>query len=163
MNDVIFILLMGIGATALMDVWGVIRKPLLGVPSPDYGMVGRWFLHMPRGRFHHQTIAASAAIKGENIVGWTAHYLIGVVFAALLIVMFGASWMQQPTIIPALLVGVFTIVAPFCLMQPGMGAGFAASRTPKPNSARLQSLITHTVFGFGLYLSGLMAHFLLMN
>jgi hypothetical protein len=32
-----------------------------------------------------------------------------------------------------------------------MGAGVAASRTPRPNVARMQSIVTHTIFGFGLY------------
>jgi hypothetical protein len=40
-------------------------------------------------------------------------------------------------------------------MQPGMGAGIAASRTPRPNSARLHSVVTHAVFGLGLYAAGL--------
>ena len=55
---------------------------------------------------------------------------------------------------PALLVGIGTVVAPFLLMQPGMGAGVAASRTPRPAAARVQSLVTHAIFGLGLYASG---------
>jgi hypothetical protein len=39
-------------------------------------------------------------------------------------------------------------------MQPAMGAGLAASRTPQPEAARVQSLVTHAVFGVGLYTSG---------
>jgi hypothetical protein len=50
-------------------------------------------------------------------------------------------------------VGIGTVAAPFFLMQPGMGAGIAASRTPRPNAARLQSLLTHAVFGLGLYIT----------
>jgi Protein of unknown function (DUF2938) len=52
------------------------------------------------------------------------------------------------------------IAAPFPLMQPGMGAGIAASRTPRPNAARLQSLVTHAFFGFGLYAASLILNFL---
>jgi hypothetical protein len=39
-------------------------------------------------------------------------------------------------------------------MQPCLGFGIAASKTPKPNIARLRSLIAHFVFGLGLYGSG---------
>ena len=39
--------------------------------------------------------------------------------------------------------------------------GMAASRTPAPNAARLQSLLTHAVFGLGLYLGGWVSHGLL--
>jgi hypothetical protein len=58
---------------------------------------------------------------------------------------------QQPTLAPALAVGLGTVVAPFLVMQPAMGAGVAAGRTPNPAAARLQSLVTHAVFGLGLY------------
>jgi hypothetical protein len=63
--------------------------------------------------------------------------------------------LHQPTLLPALGYGIATVTAPFLLMQPGMGAGVAARRTPRPDAARLQSLVTHAVFGLGLYLSGL--------
>ena len=67
----------------------------------------------------------------------------------------GASgdWMRQPTLWPALLTGVLTMAVPFFIMQPGMGLGIAASKTPNPNVARLRSLVTHSVFGVGLYAS----------
>ena len=46
-----------------------------------------------------------------------------------------------------------TLVAPFFIMQPAMGAGIAASNTARPNVARLRSIATHTVYGIGLYVS----------
>ncbi|ASF49127.1 DUF2938 domain-containing protein [Methylophaga nitratireducenticrescens] len=155
MNNLLFIVLIGIGATAVMDLWGIVRKPLLGIPSPNYGLVGRWIVYLAHGQFRHDSIAASSPICEEHIIGWAAHYLIGTAFAALLIGIWGESWIHNPTIGPALAVGIGTVAAPFLLMQPGMGAGIAASRTQHPASARIQSLITHTIFGLGLYASGL--------
>jgi hypothetical protein len=64
---------------------------------------------------------------------------------------------------PALLVGIVTVAAPFLVMQPGMGAGIAASRTPKPAVARINSLLTHAIFGLGLYLAALATSRLLKN
>lgn len=154
MNDIVFTILLGIGATAFMDLWGLVRKPLLGVASPNYALVGRWIIYMTRGRFRHNSISVSSPLRGELIFGWMAHYLIGFIFAALLIGIWGSEWVQQPTIGPALLVGIVTLAAPFFLMQPGMGAGIAASNTPNPATSRLQSLITHVVFGLGLYVTG---------
>lgn len=151
MNVVLAMIVTGIGATAVMDVWGAIRKRLLGIPPADYAMVGRWIGHMAHGTFRHDRIAAATPIPGERAIGWIAHYAIGVVFAAGLIWIAGLQWLSRPTLAPALAFGLGTVAAPFLLMQPGMGAGVAASRTPKPWSARLQSLITHAVFGFGLW------------
>jgi hypothetical protein len=87
------------------------------------------------------------------LIGWVAHYLTGIAYAALLIAFTGAAWLRAPALLPALLVGIATVAAPFLLMQPGMGAGLAASRTPHPRTARLHSLVTHAVFGLGLYVS----------
>ncbi|MBA3260744.1 MAG: DUF2938 family protein [Gemmatimonadales bacterium] len=41
------------------------------------------------------------------------------------------------------------------------GLGIAASRTPNPTQARLKSLVTHTVFGVGLYVCALGVSYLL--
>jgi hypothetical protein len=161
MDYLIGVLLVGGGATALIDLWAIARKRLLGIPPPDYGLVGRWLAHMLRGRFRHDRISAAPAVYGERLIGWTAHYLIGIAFAALLLGVWGLAWVRQPTMGPALAVGVGTVAAPFLVMQPGMGAGIAASRTPRPGAARLQSLITHAIFGLGLYASGWVGSFLL--
>jgi hypothetical protein len=160
MDYLVCTLITGVGATAVMDMWGFVRKPLLGVAPPDYGLVGRWLGHMAHGRFRHESIARSAPVHGERLIGWTAHYLIGIAFAAVLIGVWGLAWIRHPTIGPALIVGIGSVAAPFLLMQPGMGAGIAASRTPRPAAARIQSLITHAMFGLGLYAAGWATHFL---
>lgn len=160
MDYLAYSVIIGLGATLVMDLWGLVRKPLLGLAPPDYGLVGRWIAHMARGCFRHASIAAAPAVRAERLIGWTAHYLIGIAFASVLIGVWGLAWVRQPTIGPALIVGIGTVAAPFLLMQPGMGAGIAASRTPRPAAARMQSLITHAVFGIGLYAGGWAARIL---
>jgi hypothetical protein len=159
MNYLVCTVITGVGATAAIDLWAIVRKRLLGIAAPDYGMVGRWLAHMAHGRFRHDSIAAAPHVRCERLIGWAAHYLIGIAFAAVLIGIWGLAWVQHPTIGPALIVGIGTVGAPFLLMQPGMGAGIAASRTPRPAAARLQSLITHAFFGLGLYAAGWVTHF----
>ena len=150
MNYVMCAVLIGAGATAVMDLWTVVRKRLFGIPF-NYGLVGRWLAYLPRGRFRHDPIAATAPVRGERVIGWAAHYLIGIAFAAVLLALWGLDWARQPTLGPALIVGVGSVAAPFLVMQPGMGAGIAASRTPRAAAARFQSLVTHAIFGLGLY------------
>lgn len=94
-------------------------------------------------------------------MGWIAHYMTGVMFAIVFIALVGNSWLQHPTVIPAIVFGVVTVVAPFFIMQPSFGFGFAASKTSNPMQARLRSLMNHTVFGVGLYLFGLLVNWLL--
>jgi hypothetical protein len=52
-------------------------------------------------------------------------------------------------------------VFPFFVLQPSLGLGIASSRTPNPTQARLKSLMTHTVFGVGLYVCALGVSYLL--
>lgn len=152
--------IVGVGATAATDIWAIIRKRLLGIAAPNWGLVGRWLGWMPRGRFRHDAIAAAPLVQHERLIGWAAHYLIGIAFAGVLLAVCGLTWIREPTLGPALVVGVATVAAPFLLMQPGMGAGVAASRTPRPTAARIQSLVTHAIFGVGMYGAGWIARLL---
>ena len=147
--------LIGVGGSALMDLWALFARRAFGIQGLDYALLGRWVGNLPRGRFFHQRIVASAPIRGERPLGWVAHYSIGIVFACMLLAIWGVDWARTPTLWPALLVGLGTIVAPWFILQPGMGAGIAASRTPNPRAARLRNLATHTVYGMGLYLTAL--------
>jgi hypothetical protein len=153
-GSLLYALPIGIGATIAMDIFAIVRSRLLGQPSPDYALVGRWLAHMPRGIFVHRAIGKAAPARGEKIIGWTAHYLTGIAFALLLLLLFGADWARHPALMPALAVGVGSVAAPFLLMQPGMGQGIAARRTPKPWAARGRSLLTHLSFALGLYAAG---------
>ncbi len=146
----------GIGATIIMDLWAILLKRVFSVPSLDYRIVGRWILYMPQGKFKHDNILKAAPVSGEVAFGWLAHYMIGIVFAGLLLFATGLQWTQNPTILPALAAGIISIAAPFFIMQPCFGFGIAASKTPAPATARFRSLMNHSVFGIGLYLAALL-------
>ena len=121
MDFVTCTLVIGAGATAVMDLWTLVRARLLGGRMPDYEWLGRW-------------LAASPALAHARAIGWTAHYLIGMVFAGVLLAIWGVEWARQPTLAPALIVGIGSVAAPILI-----------------GTARLQSVVTHAVFGLGLY------------
>lgn len=146
------LVLVGVGATVVMDLWSMILK-CLGIATLDYSMVGRWAGHLRRGTFAHTSIGKAAPVRGESALGWAIHYAVGIAFATLLIGLYGVQWLHDPKWLPALMVGTLTVVIPYFVMQPAMGAGVAASRTPTPWRNRLRSLLSHGVFGAGLYLS----------
>lgn len=145
----------GVGASLLMDAWNLFLKRAFGLPSLNYCLLGRWFLHMPEGTFVHASIAAAPARRFECPIGWLAHYTIGVVLALVFLALAPGDWLARPTVLPALLYGVGTVVFPFFVLQPSLGLGIASAKTPKPTQARLKSLGTHVVFGVGLYLCAL--------
>lgn len=145
----------GIGASLLMDLWNLFLKRILGIPSLNYCLLGRWLLHMPGGTFRHARIASAPQKPFECASGWIAHYTIGVVFALVLVALASSDWLESPTLLPALLFGMGTVVFPLFIMQPSFGLGIASSRALNPTQARLKSLLTHTIFGVGLYVCAL--------
>jgi len=146
------IALVGIGATAVMDIW-LLLVARLGVPTTSFAMVGRWIGHFAHGQFAHAGISRAAPVPFELTLGWLTHCVIGIFYAALLVAAQGTGWLEQPTLLPALAVGVVTVAAPWFVMQPAMGSGFLASKTPAPLKNCLRSLTNHAVFGAGLYLA----------
>lgn len=152
---ILTVVLTGVGATLLMDAWGLLLRKAFGIRSLDLCLLGRWVLHMPQGRFVHASIAAAEPRKHECAVGWVLHYAIGTSLALAFAVIVSPAWFAQPTPGPALRFGIVTVLIPWLTLQPAFGLGIASSKTPRPGMARLRSLATHTVFGAGLYL---MAH-----
>lgn len=158
-QDIIGATLVGFGATLVIDLWALLLRRGFNIPSLDYCLLGRWVLHMLGGRFVHDSIAAAAQKRHECPLGWAAHYLIGTGFALVFVLLASGTWLERPTLLPALGFGIVTTLVPFLIMQPSFGLGIAASKTPHPNQVRLKSLMTHTVFGVGLYLwASLLSH-----
>lgn len=149
------VVFIGIGATIIMDLWLMLLKRL-GVPTLDMGFIGRWVGHLLRGQVAHASIRQSPGIPGERVWGWLTHYAVGIAFAALLVLVQGLAWTESPSLLPAVVVGMSTVAAPLFVLQPAMGSGFAASRTPTPLKNCLRSLANHTVFGMGLYASAVL-------
>jgi hypothetical protein len=95
----------GIGATAVMDLWLLALKRI-GVPTMDFALLGRWVGHVLRGQVAHEAIRRARPIAGELGFGWLTHYAVGIVFAGLLVALQGVSWLDDPTLLPALAWGL---------------------------------------------------------
>jgi hypothetical protein len=149
-QDLYAAIFIGVGATALLDLWLAGLKRL-GVPTGSFALIGRWVAHMARGTFRHASIAKAEPAANELTIGWVTHYAVGITFAAALVAIQGSAWIQQPTLVPAFLTGVATVAMPLFVMQPAMGSGFAASKTPTPLKNCARSVANHAVFGVGMY------------
>jgi hypothetical protein len=146
--------LVGVGATIVLDFYALMMSRVLGVPAPNWAMVGRWFGNMARGQFVQAAMSKAAPVKGELTIGWIAHYAIGIDYGRLLVALWGKVWLERPTLLPPMILAWVLLVAPYLMMMPGMGMGIAGSRTPNPNITRLKSMMSHSVFGLGMYATG---------
>ena len=152
---------MGLGATLTFDLWTLFLKYAFSIPQSNFCLVGRWIRYLPEGIIRHSNIGSTPKKSAECAVGWIAHYMIGILFAIVFVAFVGSNWLHHPTLIPALLFGIVTVLAPFFILQPSFGLGIAASKTSDPLQARLRSLMNHIVFGVGLYLFALLVNWLI--
>lgn len=149
-------LVIGVGATVLLDLWAQFLR-LFGMPKPNWGPPGRWFAHLLRGQVAHEDIDEAEPVAGEAAIGWFFHYLVGILFAVVLLAIWGIDWARNPTFLPALIVGLATVGCGWFILQPGMGMGMAASKRLNATQIRVLNIIGHIVFAIGLYGSAWLA------
>jgi len=111
---------------------------------------------MPRGVFVHRPIASTPSVRGELAIGWCFHYVVGVAYAALYLAIIRLVLASGPTLISALVFAIALLVVPWFVMQPALGLGFFAARTPHPSVTRIINVSGHAAFGVGLYLGAVL-------
>jgi hypothetical protein len=96
----------------------------------------------------------------EADIGWGFHYAVGIAYAALYLAISRLVLGSGPTLISALVFAIALLVVPWFVMQPALGLGFFAARTPHPSVTRIISISGHAAFGVGLYLGSISTSFL---
>lgn len=152
---VIEVIVIGIIATLVADLWHRSVHAIAGLPPANWGLIGRWVAWFPRGVFVHRPIAATAGVRGETAIGWAFHYVVGIAYAALYLAIMRLGLGSGPTFISALTFALVLLVAPWFVMQPALGLGFMASRAPHPATVRAINVSVHAAFGVGLYLGAI--------
>lgn len=148
--------LIGIGATIAMDLWAILLHQVFGQPKANWAPVGRWFWHLRYGKVFHDNIANAEPYRHELALGWASHYAVGILYGIILALVAGPNWLAEPTFLPAWILGIVTVGAGWFLLQPGLGIGWAASKTPNPAKVRALNLLAHTVFALGLWITALL-------
>ena len=141
----------GFGATVLMDVWAILLWKAFGQSRPNWAPVGRWFWHLKNGVVFHDDIGKAEPYAHELALGWLSHYAVGILYGVILALIVGDGWFAAPTFLPAWILGIVTVGAGWFLFQPGLGIGVAASKLPNANKVRVLNLVSHTVFALGLF------------
>ena len=150
MAQVIF---MGIVATLVIDIWAVILSTIFKLPTTNWSMVGRWCAHLRTGQFIHRPISQSKPVKSEQTIGWLFHYIIGIGYAYLYVILMVFIVSNDPSLISAIIYGLVTLIAPWLVLQPALGLGLFARLADKPNTTGALNLSVHLIFEVALYFS----------
>lgn len=147
-------IVMGILGTLAMDIWALVLSRF-GQPLPNWAMPGRWLAYVARGKLFHADIGTAEPVPYELALGWALHYGVGVLYGVLFLMLAGPGWLATPTFLPLWIFSLLTIAAGWFLLQPGMGLGWAASKTARPWKTRMMGLVAHTVFAVGMWIGAL--------
>jgi hypothetical protein len=151
-------LVVGLVATVTLDLWQQIARLLFGLPITNWAMLARWFGHMPQGQFVQQDIGKAVPVRNERPLGWLVHYVVATSLGVLYLLLMEYVFHAAPGLVSAMLWSIVTIIMTWFVVEPALGAGFLASRTPNPTIARLYDFSTHIAYGVGIYLGVLAAN-----
>jgi len=105
----------------------------------------------------HRPIADTAAVDGELALGWSLHYLIGLVYGFAYVGLMVYGFETPPSLLNGFVFGACSVVIPWFILQPGLGIGVMGRRAPKPLVPLLNALANHIVYGIALFIGAWLA------
>ena len=118
-------------------------------------MVGHWVFRLNSGTVFHDYITVELAFSYENFMGWVFHYLVGLIYGVIFVVVIGEQWLSEPTFMPVWLYAIATISAGWFLLSPRLGLGMALANTENPFKGRFMGPLSHSIFGLGMWFGAL--------
>lgn len=150
----------GVFATVVLDFWQRVLFAVSGIPPANWALIGRWFAHLPRGRFIHRPIGDSEAVPGELALGWAMHYLVGLAYGFVYVGLMVYGLDRPPSLLNGAVFGAASVVIPWFILQPGLGIGVMGRLAPNPWVPRLNALSSHILYGVALFTGAALASLL---
>ncbi len=151
------IVVIALAAATFADIGRTLYTWLTGTPGANWALSGRWFLMVFDGQPFTASISAEPSRLHEYAVGYSAYYVISLIFAAAYLILFEDLLKRPLGLLNGLAFGLVTIVFPLLLQLPAMGSGFFGLNTPTPLAIFGRTLVQHACFGLGLGAGALLA------
>ena len=144
------ILIVGVGACFVFDVWQRIFQRFTAIPPSDWAIVGRWAIGLvTSGHLIVHDLELRPNRRNELGVGWLVHYSIAVVYAAIYMLLMRANILAAE-FADGLLFGVVSVVVPWLFFLPCLGKGIMGRLTPNPPLVCSLALMMHSIFGVAI-------------
>jgi len=151
-NLIYFCLFVGVGSTILLDLWVTLVEKATSIPPTNWGIVGRWIIGIPNGHWTLDTSVNHEPTVTEKVLGWLFHYIVGIAYAVLIILLFGAGFIDSPSIMPVIIVGlILSTLAGLAILMPALGGGFMGRLIPNWFATFIYLVIAHAIFAIGQY------------
>jgi hypothetical protein len=141
------ITIIGVLACASLDLWQRILLIFFKIPTSNWKLVGRWLLRFLKTRSWVQNdLLKNKEMKNELLIGWLFHYFVAIVYALFYyflvkLELLNYGWAD------GLLFGIVSVLVPWFVFMPAMGAGILANRTENPKLACSLAVFSHSIFG----------------
>lgn len=154
MITLLYIIVVGLISTLILDLWGLLLQKVYGVGGTDWGVVGQWLRQVPNGRIFYNAEKAPAVTSDDQRAGWIFHYAVGIFYAFLLVLIGGYDFIGAPSFFPFLFVGfILSSLAGLFVLIPCLGGGLCGLQTPRPGQTIGLILLAHLIFMLGQYLA----------
>ena len=152
MDDVfgLQIVVVGVVACAVFDVWQRIFHWFTAIPPSNWAIVGRWTIGLlTSGQLMAHDLELRPNRRNELGLGWFVHYTVAVVYAAIFMLLMRANILSAG-FTDGLLFGVVSVAVPWLFFLPCLGKGIMGRLTPNPPLVCALALMMHSIFGVAI-------------
>ena len=144
------IVIVGVGACVVFDVWQRIFHWFTAIPPSNWALTGRWAIGLlTSGQLLVRDLELLPNRRNELGVGWFVHYGIAIVYAAIFMLLMKANLLAAE-FADGLLFGVVSVVVPWFFFLPCLGKGIMGRLTPNPPLVCALALMMHSIFGVAI-------------
>jgi hypothetical protein len=144
------IVVIGIGGTLCIDLFTTVLG-FFKVTTNGLRFVDRYIAYALDGAYSYDTIIQTKSVTGELLYGYAVHYIAGISFAFLLLLLYKKEWFYKPKLLPAFVVGLISYLPALFIIQPLFGFGVAFSELDGQIPLLFKTSIIHIIYGVGLY------------
>ena len=142
----------GLIATIIFDLFNQSLNYAYNINKPKWFLLGRYFIGFTKGKYFRESIEVDNEENNELLWGYGIHYLIGIIYG-LFYVIFNYLFFDYPSLLAAYFFGFITVLGAWCFLMPfAYNLGFFASKSDQQFKILAQNLISHFVFGTGLFI-----------